>query len=769
MFGRRCHNGFSVMRKLLLTIVAVFVSFAGTPQVKGNVEAVHHALVVGVSGYDPKIMRPLQAPENDVRLIWDLLIESGFEQSQIQVLADRVAEGKTTPSQLAMPTRENIVAAFENLISDVAERKDEQHFVFIYMTGHGSRQPQITLSDDVEPDNFDEVFLPIDVGPIDFATRSIKNGLVDDDIRTLLQRLRDAGNVFVWVVFDACHAGDMTRGIEKDTQAKYIDPIALVPEQKRDQWRKSLAATKIMTEEDSARTGHSTDDGWLAKGSGDASNIAIFAAAEADKLALELRIAEADNKVFSAFTYHLVKAMRRSKNTSYRDLAHHIDREYAAFQEDLPSPVYEGELDRGVDLLGSVSATLRWPAQYDASSNTITSQLGTLSGVGEGSVLALHSSASPDAAPDGYLNVTDAGLNHSTAEAIAFQGQPEPRLEDLKGSLTISVAKRNVNLGLRVAVPPDDNNAPGKLATQAIRLIQAGNGESTRLKLDWVAADDQADVYLRARSNQLFIVPGSHSSDHVDASNQFAIELAGKPEKVAADLRENLWRLTRKKNLLRIAATVTPPKAPAPAEVSLYRISSPSLESKQADRYRCPAPDMTELNEGGELIDRSKPLKLKHCDVLRIEVSNNSEKRIQVTGLMVGSDASISVFDVGNRPIIKPQNLLQASSLIQIVTWCAPPDCKQLGLPEGEQIIGRERLLLLVFELPDGAAPANLSYLAQPSLSKAKIAATTATRSQKSELERLLGQAGLIPKTRSVSVGAINDATLEILQWDVVR
>src|SRR5262249_15222855 len=60
--------------------------------------------------------------------------------------------------------------------------------------------------------NLDQVMLPIDAGAYDRAGRSVRNGIIDDDIGIALDKIREHG-ADVWVIIDACHAGSMTRGL----------------------------------------------------------------------------------------------------------------------------------------------------------------------------------------------------------------------------------------------------------------------------------------------------------------------------------------------------------------------------------------------------------------------------------------------------------------------------------------------------------------------------------------------------------------------------
>src|SRR5262245_59026057 len=93
--------------------------------------AARHAVIVGVSNY-PKERgaKPLPGAANDVRLLRDLLTRSGFQTSEISLLADGV-EGAISP------TRNNILETLRKLAAG-AEKGD---FFFIHFSGHGSQQP----------------------------------------------------------------------------------------------------------------------------------------------------------------------------------------------------------------------------------------------------------------------------------------------------------------------------------------------------------------------------------------------------------------------------------------------------------------------------------------------------------------------------------------------------------------------------------------------------------------------------------------------------
>src|SRR5205809_280088 len=121
----------------------------------------------------------------------------------------------------ARPTHANIRLAFQRLAAN-AIAGDQ---VAILMAGHGSQEP--VENDPDEPDGLNETFLPADTANWDATTMHVKNAIIDDEIRDWLTAIRAEG-ASVWIVFDSCHSGTMTRGIGE--RMREIPMHELVPE-----------------------------------------------------------------------------------------------------------------------------------------------------------------------------------------------------------------------------------------------------------------------------------------------------------------------------------------------------------------------------------------------------------------------------------------------------------------------------------------------------------------------------------------------------------
>ena len=169
------------------------------------------ALLVGVSDYDDSIgLADLKGPANDVALLRRVLKDRGV--SDITTLTNG-SDGGTAP------TRAAILGAFANL-AEISKKGD---FVYIHLSGHGTRQND--LGGD-ETDGLDEVFLPSDTARAEPGAGTIPNALVDDEIGRAVDAIRASG-ADVWLVMDSCHSGSGLRTAAPGTASRYVDPATL--------------------------------------------------------------------------------------------------------------------------------------------------------------------------------------------------------------------------------------------------------------------------------------------------------------------------------------------------------------------------------------------------------------------------------------------------------------------------------------------------------------------------------------------------------------
>ncbi|MEQ1854669.1 MAG: hypothetical protein ABMA01_24135, partial [Chthoniobacteraceae bacterium] len=73
-------------------------------------EAKNYALLVGISNYRLEGISRLEAPANDLRLVWDALRSRNFGRDDIVLLTDRLAAGADAPGRMQEPSAQNILA-----------------------------------------------------------------------------------------------------------------------------------------------------------------------------------------------------------------------------------------------------------------------------------------------------------------------------------------------------------------------------------------------------------------------------------------------------------------------------------------------------------------------------------------------------------------------------------------------------------------------------------------------------------------------------------
>lgn len=180
---------FSFYLILICTIGFVFVN---------NGQAKNRALLIGISQYSPDYDWTTISGTNDVDLI-----KSELKDFSVKELRNEQA------------TYNNIIKELEKLI----QQSKNADVVYVHFSGHG--QPVEDYDGD-EADGWDEAFVPYDAGDKYIAGKyEGDKHLIDDTLNGLLERLRlklgSAG--YLYVVIDACHAGEEYRGEEEDDEA----------------------------------------------------------------------------------------------------------------------------------------------------------------------------------------------------------------------------------------------------------------------------------------------------------------------------------------------------------------------------------------------------------------------------------------------------------------------------------------------------------------------------------------------------------------------
>lgn len=286
-----------------------------------------YAVLVGVGQY-PHLRDSLQlkGPANDVRLFRDYLLHvEGFQESHIFSLSDN------TPT--TWPERDNILATLDNLEA----RVEEGDFVLLYFSGHGARQPAGPGATE-ELDGYDEIFLARDVKEWNEAIGSVENAIVDDEIGAFIQSYRLKG-VDVWLIFDSCHSGTMTRGVGDDevrTRKVHYGELGQPTVQ-------SAPVTEPQTSAfaDAPDAPSDVQYGMLIAFS------AAHTSEEAPELPLPKLSEQAEQR--GLLTHSLYTVLSRYPGVSYRQLAQMVTDQYVALPWSRSSPQFYGtDMDRTV-------------------------------------------------------------------------------------------------------------------------------------------------------------------------------------------------------------------------------------------------------------------------------------------------------------------------------------------------------------------------------------------------------------------------------------
>lgn len=452
------------------------------------------ALLVGVWKY-PHLDESLQlrGPKNDVEAMREVLLQRGFAAENIRLLSDEV------DGSLGTPTRQAILDAVAALTAEV----QPGDFVYLHFGGHGSQQP--VVDDPDEPDGLDEVFLPADTkgwaDAPDGKGGFIENAISDNTIHELLEGLRARG-AFVWIVFDSCHSGTMTRGVPLgEVRYRQASPKALgIPAEALQRAAQSAVRSR------GAAKPEQSPFAVTPGGDGQGGMVAFFAA-QTTQVTPEMRLPLGDpkRKSMGVFSYTVAQVVAANPTASYRQVAQQVIEEYARGRQQT-MPMFAGDsLDNGVFGETPAKSKPQWRVQVDG--DAITVKGGSLHQLAAGSVLALI--PSPTAADDaviGYLEVTDSELLSSQVQPIEHAGKPAPALASIETGNYARLVSSKVPLHLRVARLPAEQAATAGgqqvqaaveiLAKGGARPIPAGVSDDGHLLIEWVDSTEAADVRL---------------------------------------------------------------------------------------------------------------------------------------------------------------------------------------------------------------------------------------------------------------------------------
>ncbi|WP_158218028.1 caspase family protein [Marinibacterium profundimaris] len=628
----------------------------------GPVAAELRAVLVGVSDYELDIgLADLQGPANDVRLMADVLDRRGA--GSVTLLADGV-EGA------ARPTRAAILGA----LAAEAEAAQPGDFVYIHLSGHGTRQydPQGD-----ETDGQDEVFLPIDVARSEPGSGVIPNAIVDEELGAAIDAIRAKG-ADVWLVLDSCHSGTGTR--MPVSGLRFADPQALGVD---------LLPAEQVERAVVAPTDADLPGGYIA-----------FYAAQSNEFAREVDMAPEGEgpEIYGLFTAKLAARLDRVEEApSFRQLFQAVladlnDTTLSGMGK-LQTPAWEGTLIDAQLFGGEATESVQ---RFALRGRQVAA--GKVHGLTEGTLLALYADAfDPPEAAIGQAQVTRTGATSSRLQAVA--AGCEPRLAAPCASMGAlpaearfaQVLARPLDMTVRLAPPRDlatgvplPGDHPVTLAlAEAVAASPGGTG-GYALALD----PEDYEVETLHDGTTLWFGPQAQIGGQAvglgwtgapDVPLTALLERIGKAETLARVMgglagQQSLLDISPVRIDSRLRAARPDDLMPPGAQIDIFAECQDALFSVQDDPF-VPL-------DGGE--------DLKQCDSVQVRVQGLSQRLYDVNRVHIDSQYCI------HAQYMPVEGMTAPVGLGDDMTICA--DC-----PGDQYTAGAERLFTIVTERPSNA------------------------------------------------------------------
>lgn len=724
--------------------VAVRLGIACVALSATGVSAENHALLVGVSAY-PKLdaRMQLQGSANDVALMREVLMQKNFAPQRIVTLAEGVPGA-------ADPTRANILAAFDRLANGVKAGD----FVYLHFSGHGSQQPSQPGKSPPEPDGRDEIFLPKDIGEWNDTVGAVENALVDSEMNVVVSRLRKKG-AFVWVVFDSCHSGTMTRGAGSDEiRYRQVTPDAFkIPD--RAFARAEQDAVKSRGKD--VRKGGAIGD-VDEKGQG---GFVAFYAAQTVETTPELPMpqGESGRKPHGLFSYVMAETIQRYGGITYKQLAQQILQRYAALGMNSTTPLFEGSgtgsesaLNARVFGIEAQDEVRQWPLRLIDGKVQIAA--GRLNQFGDGAIFALvPTAASPDKETIGYLRADTIAPLATTLSPVAQGDTAAPDAARIRPGQYLRLVDPGMRLNLRVALPPAHGKSierdrgvrsaqsgackpldPARKETaveqQARKLIEEMRDQQRAdTRIEWVAAGQEADLRLLVAGDRIWLLPPNGLLVECGSSRTPSVALDGNAKALRDSLESSFRTIAKATNLMRLAGMMG---ASPVAEGQGLKVGAKLVRS------------------GGEAVelDFVQPPEFREGDRVKFVFTNNGRKAKDLTVLFVDSRYGIAaMFPSDDQPVnrIETPGKVETEFVVDASTT------------------GIERLVVIAMDAEKLSERADFSFLAQPALRDA------ATRGAGFNLRNLFDEAGFGVRTRGLANARapLGAADFRVFSWRV--
>jgi hypothetical protein len=551
------------------------------------------------------------------------------------------------------PTLSAIREAFAELSAEV----QPGDFVYLHFSGHGTQAPALDPS--TELDGLDELFLPVDIGPWSDQVGAVENALVDDEIGALIDGLRAKG-ANVWAVFDSCHSGTATRAVEsgEEVRVRQLPPDALGID---------LDAVAVSRSVGDPRQVEAPFDG----GEGEGSFVAFFAA-QTNEVTPEKNLPKGKpgRKPQGVFTWTLMEVLAEYPNATYGQVGQEVLRRYAVKNLAKSTPLFEGDLDQVVFGGAAGARVSQWQAEVSETGFTIPA--GELHGLAEGAVLAvMGSAADPDEAALGYVELTRVETFSSVGQAVDGEGKVLPA--DLPKGMTLRKLDEALDFTLTVALP-EAGSGPADALLAVTGELQGAAGP----RLAFVEPDQEADLRLAVlpespRPDAIWVLPSTGLAEDLGATPSVSTRDKDGAELVTV-LADTLTTMARAQNLLKLAGAVGASTPDVEVELLMRTPEDRTLRPLPFAPVPVLVPD----------------------DEVHVLAKNNGEGPVDVNVLYIGADWSISHWFSGR---LQPGDELK-KGLFKI----------------SADVLGQERMLVVVTPARPQSPVEDLSYLAQDAL-----------------------------------------------------
>jgi hypothetical protein len=669
-----------MLRKALLTTALTLLSLPAFARE-------NYAILIGANEYQNLEERWwLKGPSNDVALVATYLTTEApvpFAPENVTVLTDGRAD--VEPATLA---------AIRTAFADLTAQVQPGDFVYLHFSGHGTQAPAADPASEL--DGLDELFLPVDIGKWSDDVSAVENALVDDEIGAMIDALRAKG-ANVWAVFDSCHSGTVTRGVDagdEEVRTRQLDPavLGMDPEAMEDVVTRGI--------EDPRAPAEAPFDA----GAGVGSFVAFFAA-QTNEVTPEKNLPKGkpDRKPQGVFTYTLMETLAEYPGATYAQIGQEVLRKYAVKNIARSTPLFEGDLDTVVFAVDGGGRVAQWQATVTDGSFTIPA--GSLHGLSEGALLAVMATAA-DASEDalGYVQLASVDTFASTGMAVDKDGKTLPA--ELPKGVTLRKLDDALDFTLTVALPE-----PGTAPADALLAALASLSDAAGPRLKFVKVGAEADLRLAVipdspRPDAIWVLPSTGLAE--DLATTPSISTADKDAgTLAATVADTLATMAKALNLLKLGNAVGAGNLDVEVEM---------LTRTAEDRTLKPLPFAP------------VPILLPD-DEVHVLARNNMDVPVDVNVLYIGADYSISHWFAGR---LQPGDELK-KGLFKI----------------SDTVLGQERMIVVVTPAKPQSPVEDLSYLAQDALEMTRSTAST-------PLEDAFREAGFGDTTRG-AIGLTED------------